>query len=256
MLGLPDSVAACLFDLDGVLTDTASLHRESWKSALNPLLLRHGQTGLTDDEYRMYMDGKPRSDGIRDFLRSRAIRLPDGSPGDRPSAATIHGVGNRKNELLLHSLGSEGAVVFEDAHCYLRLAHTAGMASAVVSSSAHTRDVLRVTGLGEWVSGYIDGLAIIDQGLSGKPAADSYLAGARMLGVPPANVAVFEDSLAGVKAGRVGGFGHVVGVNRLGASHGYELAEQGASVVVTSLLQLLPGSCQRLVPPSEMTTGD
>jgi beta-phosphoglucomutase family hydrolase len=238
MLGLPDSVTACLFDMDGVLTDTASVHRKAWKQAFDPLLADRGQPEFTDEDYADHVDGKPRADGVRDFLHSRGIDLPEGSPDDGPDAETINGVGNRKNQLLLASIHDDGVTVFEDARRYLEAARDAGLRRLVVSSSANTQDVLHVTGLERLVEGRVDGITIKDKHLKGKPAPDSFLEGAKVLGVPPDRAAVFEDALAGVQAGHDGHFGYVVGVNRVDDQHGRELQQHGASTVVTSLDQL------------------
>jgi beta-phosphoglucomutase family hydrolase len=238
MLGLPDRITACLFDLDGVLTDTASVHRAAWKQTFDAYLSTIGQPPFTESDYEDYVDGKPRADGVRDFLTSRGITLPEGSPDDPPDARTVHGIGNRKNELLLTRIHSRGVDVYEGSRRYLELARDAGLARAVVSSSANTADVLHVTGLEKLVQGRIDGNTIVQRHLSGKPAPDSFLAGAELLSVPPGAAAVFEDALAGVAAGRAGGFGHVVGVNRLDDQHGRELREHGADVVVADLAEL------------------
>lgn len=239
MLGLPDSVTACLFDLDGVLTDTASVHRKAWKQTFDPLLRARNQPEFTDADYADHVDGKPRADGVRDFLASRDIHLPAGSSDDKPDADTVFGVGNRKNMLLLKAIHDDGVKVFDDARSYLEAARDAGLRRLVVSSSANTKDVLHVTGLDQFVEGRVDGVTIIEKQLRGKPAPDSFLEGARVLGVPPEQAAVFEDALAGVQAGRDGHFGYVVGVNRVDAEHGRGLEQHGASVVVTSLQELL-----------------
>jgi beta-phosphoglucomutase family hydrolase len=239
MLGLPDSVTACLFDLDGVLTDTASVHRKAWKQTFDPVLSGRGQPEFTDDDYASYVDGKPRADGVRDFLHSRAIDLPEGSPDDPPDAETVYGVGNRKNQLLVKTIHDQGVTVFEDARRYLEAARAAGLRRLVVSSSANTKDVLHVTGLEDLVEGRVDGVTITQKHLRGKPAPDSFLEGASVLGLDASQAAVFEDALAGVQAGRDGGFGYVVGINRVDEAHGRGLREHGAAVVVSSLLELL-----------------
>lgn len=239
MLGLPDSVTACLFDLDGVLTDTASVHRRAWKQTFDPILRKRGLAEFTDDDYADHVDGKPRADGVRDFLHSRGIELPEGTPDDPSDADTVYGVGNRKNELLLKAIHDDGVKVFDDARRYLEAAREAGLRRIVVSSSANTKDVLQVTGLEALVEGRIDGNAIIENHLRGKPAPDSFLAGAELAGVPAGQAAVFEDALAGVQAGHDGGFGFVVGINRVDDAHGRGLTDHGASVVVTTLDELL-----------------
>ena len=239
MLGLPDHVTVCLFDLDGVLTDTASVHRAAWKQTFDPILAARHLAPFTDDDYAQYVDGKPRADGVRDFLASRGITLPEGSPSDPPDAETVLGVGGRKNQLLLQKIRTDGVTVYEGARRYLEAARDAGLRRAVVSSSANTADVLAVTGLDALVEGRIDGKTLIEQNLAGKPAPDSFLAGARLFGVEPGVAAVFEDATAGVQAGRAGGFGIVVGVNRLDDAHAQALREHGADVVVTDLSALL-----------------
>jgi len=244
VLGLPDGVTACLFDLDGVLTDTAAVHNRAWKEMFDAFLQDwYARTGAEfvpfdpDADYSAYVDGKPRSDGVRDFLASRGIRLPEGDPDDPPGTETVHGLGNRKNEALLRTIDRDGVEVFEGSVRYLRAVREANLRVAVVSSSANTKQVLDVTGLAQYVEGRIDGVTLREQGLRGKPAPDTFLAGARCLGVEPAQAAVFEDALAGVEAGRAGRFGYVVGVDRVG--HADALRAHGADVVVPDLADLL-----------------
>jgi HAD superfamily hydrolase (TIGR01509 family) len=190
------------------------------------------------------VDGKPREDGVRDFLRSRGITLPEGGPGDPPAAATVHGLGSRKNVLLLRRIHDQGVEVFDGSVRFLREVERAGLRRAVVSSSANTAQVLQVTGLAHFFEVRVDGVTIAERHLRGKPAPDTFLDAARQLGVAPAHAAVFEDALAGVAAGRAGGFGLVVGVDRAGQAHA--LAEHGADRVVQDLAELLsPAS-----PPS------
>jgi beta-phosphoglucomutase family hydrolase len=242
VLGLPDSITTCLFDLDGVLTDTASVHSAAWKQTFDEFLrARDGASfrPFTEEDYDDYVDGKPRPDGVRDFLASRGISLPEGAADDPPDAETINGVGNRKNELLLAKVHHDGVKVYEGSRRYLQAAQAAGLRRFVVSSSANTADVLRVTGLDAYVEGRVDGNTVREEQLKGKPAPDSFLAGAKLAGVAPAQAVVFEDALAGVEAGRAGGFGYVVGVNRLDDEHGRQLRARGASVVVRDLGELL-----------------
>ncbi len=239
MLGLPDAVTVCLFDLDGVLTDTASVHRAAWKETFDPLLAARGLPEFTDQDYAAYVDGKPRADGVRDFLASRGITLPEGAMDDPPEAETVYGVGNRKNRLLLAHIRTQGVQVYEGSRDYLRAARDAGLRRCVVSSSANTADVLRVTGLDEFVEARVDGLTLVQRGLPGKPAPDAFLAGAELFDVPPAQAAVFEDATSGVQAGRAGHFGIVVGVNRLDQEHEDALREHGADIVVRDLADLL-----------------
>lgn len=244
VLGLPAGIVACLFDLDGVLTDTASVHSAAWAETFDEFLHRradeHGEEFRPFDpveDYLAYVDGKPRRDGVRDFLASRGVTLPPGQPDDPPDAQTVYGVGNRKNELLLKRIRSDGVEVFDGSRRYLQEAQRAGLRRAVVSSSANTRDVLEVTGLAALVELRVDGVTIREQGLQGKPAPDTFLLAAERLGVDPAAAAVFEDALAGVAAGRAGGFGVVVGVDR--ADQGDALRRGGADIVVSDLAQLL-----------------
>ncbi|OBI97398.1 hypothetical protein A5660_06315 [Mycobacterium alsense] len=244
VLGLPDKVRACLFDLDGVLTDTASVHTKAWKAMFDAFLSeRAKKTGdkfvpfdATDD-YRRYVDGKKREDGVRSFLASRGIELPEGSPDDTGDAETIYGLGNRKNDMFQKVLHDDGVKVFEGSRRYLEAVSSAGLGIAVVSSSANTRDVLEVTGLDRLVHKRVDGITLRDEHIAGKPAPDSYLRGAQLLDVGPDAAAVFEDALSGVQAGRAGNFGYVVGVDRVGQAE--DLRRNGADVVVTDLADLL-----------------
>ena len=243
MLGLPDAVTACLFDLDGVLTDTASVHRGAWKQMFDDFLRRRAdETGepfreFTDTDYERHVDGRPRRDGTRTFLRSRGIDLPEGSPDDPPGAPTINGLSNRKNELVLRLIDENGVTVFEGSVRYVRAVRDAGLRTAVVSSSANTAQVLDVVGIADLFEARIDGLVAVERGLPGKPAPDTFLAGAEALGVPAAAAAVFEDALAGVEAGRAGSFGYVIGVDRVGQRDA--LRQRGADVVVGDLSELL-----------------
>lgn len=241
MLGLPDGVHACLFDLDGVLTDTASVHRRAWKAMFDDFLRsRFGSDFVpfdADADYLRYVDGKTRADGVRSFLRSRDITLPDGDPEEGDNADTVTGLGNRKNAAFLKTMKTDGITVFEGSRRYLEAVADQGLPVAVVSSSANTREVLELTGLAKFVDQRVDGVTIREQNIAGKPAPDSYLEGARRLGVEPAEAAVFEDALSGVEAGRAGRFGLVVGVDRVGQADA--LREHGADVVVTDLADLL-----------------
>ncbi|GFG73018.1 beta-phosphoglucomutase family hydrolase [Mycobacterium botniense] len=244
MLGLPETVHACLFDLDGVLTDTASVHTKAWKAMFDAYLShrakRTGEKFVPFDpvaDYRRYVDGKKREDGVRSFLSSRGIELPEGNPGDPPDAETIHGLGNRKNDMFQKTLHDEGVEVFDGSRRYLQAVTDAGLAVAVVSSSANTREVLEVSGLDRYVQQRVDGVTLREEHLAGKPAPDSFLRAAQLLGVEPDAAAVFEDALSGVAAGRAGNFGFVVGVDRLGQAE--ELRRNGADIVVTDLAELL-----------------
>lgn len=244
MLGLPDGVRACLFDLDGVLTDTASVHKTAWKAMFDDYLrARATRTGEPfvpfdiDHDYLTYVDGKRREDGVRAFLNSRGIDLPEGGPDDPPEAETVAGLGNRKNAMFQRVLHTDGVTVFDGSRRYLAEAAGAGLGVAVVSSSANTREVLEVTGLARYVQQRVDGVTLREEHLPGKPAPDSFLRAAQLLDTQPAAAAVFEDALAGVAAGRAGKFGCVVGVDRVGQAD--ELRSHGADIVVTDLADLL-----------------
>lgn len=239
MLGLPDGIRACLFDLDGVLTDTAAVHRAAWAATFDPVLSAHGQRPFTEANYEDYVDGKPRLDGVRDFLASRGIKLPDGSEGDPPDAETVRAIAQRKNDDVVRRIRQDGVQVFAGSLRYLQAAVEAGLRRIVVSSSANTGDVLTVTGLEDYIDDRVDGVTIASTGMPGKPAPDSFLAGARLAGVEPAHAAVFEDATAGVEAGRRGQFGFVVGVNRHDAAHEAALRAHGADIVVNDLADLL-----------------
>jgi beta-phosphoglucomutase family hydrolase len=244
MLGLPDGTLACLFDLDGVVTKTALVHAAAWKQMFDAFLREYAaETGTafvpfdSVREYDRYVDGKPRLDGTRSFLRSRGIELPEGSPEDPPGAHTIYGLSNRKNALVLEIIDKAGVEVYEGSVRYIRRVREAGLRTAVVSSSANTVRVLNAAGIAGLFDTRIDGVIARQRGLAGKPAPDTFLAGAQDLGVLPARAAVFEDALAGVAAGRAGHFGRVVGVDRTGQAE--ELAEHGADIVVQDLEELL-----------------
>jgi beta-phosphoglucomutase family hydrolase len=244
VLGLPDGVRACLFDLDGVLTNTAAVHAAAWQHTFDEFLQNRDSEAFRpfdkESDYEQYVDGKPRQDGVRDFLASRGITLPEGEPDDPATALTVHGLGNRKNEELTRRIARDGVEVFDGSRRYLQAAQQAGLRRIVVSSSANTALVLRTTGLEQYVEGRIDGVTLAERHLPGKPEPDSFLAGAELAGVGPAQAAVFEDALAGVAAGRAGRFGYVVGVDRVGQAA--ELRAHGADVVVADLAELLEGS--------------
>jgi beta-phosphoglucomutase family hydrolase len=247
VLGLPDSVTACLFDLDGVLTQTAKVHAAAWKQMFDDYLRgraeQAGEKFVPFDEvrdYDEYVDGKPRYDGVRSFLASRGIDLPQGTPDDQPSAETIDGLGNRKNELVLKGIHEDGVQPYEGSVRYVKAARDAGLQRAVVSSSTNARDVLTAAGILDLFEKIIDGHTTEREHLNGKPAPDTYLAGARVLGVGPDRAAVYEDALAGVESGRAGSFAFVVGVDRVGQADA--LKAHGADVVVKDLSDLLDGS--------------
>jgi beta-phosphoglucomutase family hydrolase len=244
VIGLPDSVRACLFDLDGVLTKTATIHAAAWKEMFDDYLreraTRTGEEFVPFDpiaDYDRYVDGKPRYDGVRSFLAARGIELPEGGPEAAPGSDTVRGLGDRKNKLVLQMIRERGVEVYEGSVRYLEAARDAGLRRAVVSSSANTSDVLVAAGVEGFFEARIDGVVAEREGLRGKPAPDTFLAGARALGVPPTQAAVFEDALAGVEAGRAGGFAYVIGVDRVGQAEA--LREHGASIVVSDLSELL-----------------
>ena len=234
MLKLPDGITACLFDLDGVITQTAKLHSAAWKQMFDEFLKERAErTGEPFEpfdarDYDRYVDGRPRIDGVRTFLDARGIEHDDRL--DRE-------LGDRKNELVLHLIRERGVEVYESSIAFVEQARDRGLRRAVVSSSATTREVLKSVGIEELFEAVVDGVVASREGLAGKPAPDTFLAGARELGAEPAQAAVFEDALAGVEAGRAGDFGWVVGVDRTGQADA--LAEHGADVVVSDLGELM-----------------
>jgi beta-phosphoglucomutase family hydrolase len=234
-LGLPPAIRACLFDLDGVLTRTAEVHAAAWKEIFDPFLReRATRTGAAfvpfdlDSDYRAYVDGKRRRDGVRSFLGSRGIRLPEDD---------VRALAQAKDALVLEAIHRDGVALYEESVSYVRAVAAAGLRRAVVSASRHCADVLRVAGIEELFEVRVDGVVADLEQLQGKPAPDTFVAAARGLHVEPAEAAVFEDALVGVEAGRAGGFGYVVGVDRAG--HPDALREHGADVVVDDLSALL-----------------
>jgi beta-phosphoglucomutase family hydrolase len=235
MLGLPDGIQACLFDLDGVLTQTAKVHAEAWKQMFDEFLrTRAAKTGEpfvpfdTVKDYTEYVDGKPRYDGVRSFLESRRIELPE---------EEIRALGDRKNDLVVRLIRTRGVEAYDGSVRYVRATHEAGLRRAVVSASANCRDVLAAAGIENLFDAVVDGIVAEREHLRGKPAPDTFLAGARALDTDPAAAAVFEDALAGVEAGRAGKFGFVVGVDRAGQAEA--LRQHGADIVVSDLEELL-----------------
>ncbi|RUL92430.1 beta-phosphoglucomutase family hydrolase [Verrucosispora sp. FIM060022] len=244
MLGLPDHVTACLFDLDGVLTQTARVHNAAWTETFDDFLRRHADAGGTPyqpfdpgADYHRYVDGRPRLDGVRTFLASRDVTLPEGTAEDPPGAQTVHGLGNQKNAQVLERIRSVGVDVYPGSVAYLKAVAAAGLRRAVVTASANGREVIAAAGIEPLLEERVDGLTARAEGLRGKPHPDTFLAGAKLLGVQPEQAAVFEDALAGVEAGRAGGFGYVIGVDRAGQADA--LRAHGADVVVTDLAELL-----------------
>jgi beta-phosphoglucomutase family hydrolase len=244
MFGLPDGVRACLFDMDGVVTQTAVVHAAAWKEMFDDFLREHASSTGTAfvpfdpvAEYDAYVDGKPRLDGTRSFLEARGIHLPEGSPDDPPGTHTIYGLSNRKQDLVLAKLAAGGVQVYQGTVRYIRAVREKGISTALVSSSANTRQVLDSTRLSPVFDAVVDGLVATQRGLPGKPAPDTFLAAAAELGVRADQAAVFEDALAGVAAGRAGHFALVVGVDRVGQAA--ELKAHGADIVVKDVAELL-----------------
>jgi beta-phosphoglucomutase family hydrolase len=229
---LPDGIKACLFDLDGVLTETAKVHAKAWKQTFDSELRGREGEGFAPfdivDDYDRFVDGKPRYDGVRSFMESRGYQL---------SEDEVHRIGDAKNALVMSLMRTDGVDAYPGSVRFVRAAADAGLRRAVVSSSANCREVLEAAGIEDLFEARVDGVTIERDKLAGKPAPDSYLAGARELGVEPAQAAVFEDALSGVEAGRAGRFGYVVGVNR--ADQADALREHGADVVVDDLAELL-----------------
>jgi len=244
VLGLPEGIRGCLFDLDGVLTKTAVVHDAAWKQMFDDFLSERAQQSGRQfvpfdpvRDYDDYVDGKPREDGTRSFLASRGISLPEGTPDDPAGAPTVWGLSNRKNQILLAKIRSDGVEAYDGSVRYVRAVLAAGLRRAVVSSSANCRDILRAAHIEDLFEERIDGIVAQQEHLRGKPAPDTFLAAARALGQTPAESVVFEDALAGVEAGRAGKFGYVVGVDRVGQAAA--LRDHGASVVVQDLAELL-----------------
>jgi beta-phosphoglucomutase family hydrolase len=241
---LPDGIVACLFDLDGVLTQTAKVHAAAWKEMFDAFLLeRSRQLGEpfrpfeVATDYAEYVDGRLRQDGVRAFLASRGIVLPEGSDDDPPEALTVNGLGRSKNDLVLELIHRRGVEVYEGSVRFVEAARDAGLRRAVVSASKNCREVLAAAGVEHLFEIRIDGIVAAETGLRGKPAPDMFLAAAAALSVEPARAAVFEDAVAGVEAGRAGSFGWVVGVDRVGQAEA--LRRHGAGIVVADLAELL-----------------
>ena len=243
-LGLPIGISACLFDLDGVLTKTAKVHAKAWK-AMFDAFLKHRAAATGEpfqpfdevDDYDLYVDGKPRHEGVRSFLEARHLALPEGSPDDPPEAETIYGLGSRKDQIFLSLIHTQGVEVYDGSVRYLHAARSAGLKVAVVTSSKNCTEVLRAAKLDGLFDAQVDGNVAEAKRLKGKPNPDTYLEAANMLGVKAKAAAVFEDALAGVEAGRAGGFGIVIGVDRVGQADA--LKQRGADIVVKDLADLM-----------------
>lgn len=246
-LRIPGPIRACLFDLDGVLTDTAAAHAAAWKQVFDLFLANRARAADTrfvafDEkaDYDTFVDGRPRAAGVASFLRSRQIELPPGAPDDAPGSPTISGLGKAKNEVLLHWIRTSGVTAHPGSLRYLQAVRRSGLHRAVVSSSTNCAEVLAAAGIADLLEILVDGTRATRGHLAGKPAPDTYLAASRALGVEPARAAVFEDALAGVEAARTGSFGFVVGVDRAGQAEA--LRHYGADIVVNDLADLLARS--------------
>ena len=240
----PDDFDAVLFDLDGVLTSTARVHSVCWKKMFDAFLERHAaDTGGTfvpfdmDQDYKRYVDGKPRYDGVRSFLESRGIELPYGDPGDPPGALSACGLGNRKDRLFNEVLKEEGVEAYEGTIRWARELRGRGMKTAVVSSSKNCKTIMEAAAIEHLFDTRVDGEIAQRLRIPGKPAPDTYLKAAQELGVSPERAVVVEDALSGVEAGRRGGFGLVIGVDRHGDAEA--LLENGADIVVADLAEML-----------------
>jgi beta-phosphoglucomutase family hydrolase len=244
VLGLPDQITACLFDLDGVLTPTALIHAAAWKEMFDEFLTEYqGPDHAPFDasaDYDKYVDGRPRADGTRTFLASRGITLPEGRPDDPPEAHTVEALSKRKDAIFQRVVAERGVQPYPGSVRYLEACRDAGLRRAVVSSSAHCEEIVRAAGLADLLEVRVDGVVAKQHGLRGKPAPDTFALAARELGLTNADAAVFEDALAGVEAGRAGQFGYVIGVDRVGQADA--LRGHGADTVVKDLAELLERS--------------
>jgi len=229
---------AVLFDLDGVLTPTADVHMRAWQKMFSDYLEKAGvNEPYAESDYFDYIDGKPRYDGVRSFLASRKLRLPDGTPSDPPDAGTVCGLGNRKNEVFSAVLAEEGVEPYPGSIAWLDELTANGTAVAVVSSSRNAPAVLAAAGLADRFEVVVDGAVAAAESLPGKPAPDTYLNAAQRLDVLPARAIVVEDALSGVEAGRAGDFGLVIGVDR--GTGAERLRDAGADLVVADLAELV-----------------
>jgi beta-phosphoglucomutase family hydrolase len=239
-----DRYDAVLFDLDGVITNTATLHATCWKKMFDEYLRKHaeqkGEAFRPFDlarDYRLYVDGKPRFDGVRDFLRSRGIQLPEGSPDDPTDVETVHGLGNRKNDLVNRAIAEVGVEPYAGTVQFIHQLRRDGFKIAVVTASQNCDAVLRAAKLDDLFEVRVDGNVIQAQRLAGKPAPDTFLIAAKLLGVEPIRTVVIEDAISGVEAGSNGKFGLVIGVARKGNTE--ELKRHGAHLVVDDLGELV-----------------
>ncbi|WP_291046446.1 HAD-IA family hydrolase [Herbiconiux sp.] len=229
---------ALLFDLDGVLTPTVDVHMRAWSRLFTPLLEAHGAAPYSDDDYYLHIDGKPRVDGVRSLLASRGLSLPEGTPDDAAGDGTVWALGNRKNDAFAAELAENGMAPYPGSLDFLTAALDAGYGVAVVSSSRNADPVLRAAGIRDRFAVVVDGVVAAREGIAGKPAPDTYLRAAELLGFTAEECVVLEDAHSGVQAGRDGGFGLVVGVDRgVGPQL---LLDSGADIVVDDLAELLP----------------
>ncbi|KQZ11411.1 haloacid dehalogenase [Agromyces sp. Root1464] len=231
-------IRAYLFDLDGVLTPTATVHMHAWARLFTPYLEQHGAAPYTEADYFSYIDGKPRYDGVRSLLESRGIRVPEGDVADAPSEDTVHGLGNRKNEAFNETLAEEGVEAYPASVAFLDAVQASGCLVAVVSSSKNAPSVLAAAGLADRFEVVVDGAVAARDGILGKPAPDTFERAAELLGVPTTVCAVVEDAESGVTAGAAGEFGIVIGVDR-GVGRA-ALEGLGADIVVDELDELIP----------------
>ncbi|MGZ3359514.1 MAG: HAD family hydrolase [Xanthobacteraceae bacterium] len=234
---------AFLFDLDGVVTRTASVHATAWKRLFDDYLERRARTEGTAfvrfdpvNDYQEYVDGRPREAGVRSFLAARGISLPQGSPDDGPEVETLSGLGKRKDQYFVQTLAQHGVEVYDGTVSFVRYARARGVRTAIVSSSQNCAAVLDAAGLTQLFDVRVDGIDLRRLGLAGKPAPDMFLEAARQLKTPPARAVVFEDAVVGVEAGRAGRFGLVVGIGR--GDHAVDLRAHGADIVVADLREL------------------
>lgn len=234
---------AVLFDLDGVVTQTAKLHVAAWKVMFDEFLQRRAERLGAPfrpfdplDDYRRHVDGKPRYHGVADFLASRGIELPWGSPADPPERDTVSGLGNRKNVLYLKLMKEQGVEVYPSTLALIRTLRSEGFRTAIVTASKNCTEVLNAARIADLFDTQVDGLTLQENHLAGKPAPDSFLEAARRLGVEPVRAIVVEDAIAGVAAGHAGGFGCVIGVDRAGQAEA--LRQAGARVVVSDLAEI------------------
>jgi HAD superfamily hydrolase (TIGR01509 family) len=246
MIGLPDGISACVFDLDGVLTTSATVHAAAWAETFERFLLDRAERShhpfIPFDrrhDYDDYIAGKPRLDGVRAFLAGRGISLPEGSPGDPPNTDTVHGLSNRKSQAMQRHLDREGVAAFEGSRCYLEAARMLGLRRAVVSASVHTATILERVGLSHLIEGRIDGGTLGARQLRGKPAPDTLLAACELLDVLPCQTAAFETTLAGIAAARAAGVRLVIGVERSGQTAALRASD--ADLVVNDLAELFGG---------------